>query len=196
MKYIMYRRPQGTSITGVLSANTPFDPHVRTSLRPSLPVAAPPLLNVAVACLAEPLIRASCTSFLPSASSQALPAPKPSPTQAGHALRLKRRTEKTTPKERPRDERMRKEERAWSHCDYMVVSHDITGRSQSKEYQVVTIYTCIETRRSRSMQDLAAMIKVRIMYLLVEQCLADRSGGSRGRYRRGRWRRISHCGGI
>lgn len=48
-------------------------------------------------------------------SSYALPAPKPKPTKAGHARRLKMRTEKTTPKDRPRDERMRRDERQRSH---------------------------------------------------------------------------------
>ena len=90
-------------------------PHVLTSLIPSLPVAGPPLLNVAVAWSAKRLLRVFHTIFLPSASSKALPPPKPSPTQAGHALRLNSRTEKTTPKDRPRVERMRKEEIAWSH---------------------------------------------------------------------------------
>ncbi len=52
---------------------------------------------------------------IPSASSYALPAPNPSPTQAGHALRLKRRTENTIPNERPREERIRKEEMVRSH---------------------------------------------------------------------------------
>lgn len=55
--------------------------------------------------------------YIPSASSQALPAPNPNPTHAGHALRLNRRTEKTMPKEAPRVERMRKEEIAWSHFE-------------------------------------------------------------------------------
>ena len=55
-----------------------------------------------------------------SASSHALPAPKPRPTQAGQALLLKRRTEKTTPKERPRVERMSMDEIARSH--YKLVS--------------------------------------------------------------------------
>lgn len=48
-------------------------------------------------------------------SSHALPAPKPRPTKAGHARRLKRRTEKMTPKETPRPERMSIEERQRSH---------------------------------------------------------------------------------
>lgn len=72
-------------------------PYDLTNLNPSLPIGVPPLLNVA------------------SASSQALPAPNPNPTHAGHALRLNRRTEKTTPKERPMEERIRREDRAWSH---------------------------------------------------------------------------------
>jgi len=48
-------------------------------------------------------------------SSQALPAPKPKPTKAGHARRLKRRTEKMTPNEAPRVERMSMVLRQWSH---------------------------------------------------------------------------------
>jgi len=93
--------------------------HDRTNLNPSLPVGVPPLLNVAASqhqisflIPDHPLRRGVC---LPSASSHALPAPTPNPTHAGHALRLKRRTEKTMPKEAPRVERMRNEEIAWSH---------------------------------------------------------------------------------
>lgn len=59
-----------------------------------------------------------CSQFrlnIPSASSQARPAPKPRPTQAGQALRLNKSTEKTTPKDRPREERMIMEEMARSH---------------------------------------------------------------------------------
>lgn len=53
-------------------------------------------------------------------SSHALPAPKPRPTNAGHARRLNRRTEKTTPNETPRPERMSIEERQRSHCRYVL----------------------------------------------------------------------------
>lgn len=49
-------------------------------------------------------------------SSQARPAPNPRPTNAGHARRLKRSTEKTTPNETPRPERMSMEDRQRSHC--------------------------------------------------------------------------------
>ena len=48
----------------------------------------------------------------PSASSHALPAPKPSPTHAGHARLLNNRTDAITPKERPRAERITNDERA------------------------------------------------------------------------------------
>lgn len=48
-------------------------------------------------------------------SSYDLPAPKPNPTKAGHARRLKRRTEKTTPNPRPREERISIDERQRSH---------------------------------------------------------------------------------
>lgn len=49
-------------------------------------------------------------------SSYALPAPKPAPTNAGHALRLNRRTEKTTPKPRPSVDLMSRLDRQRSHC--------------------------------------------------------------------------------
>lgn len=52
-------------------------------------------------------------------SSQALPAPNPKPTKAGQALRLNRRTEKMTPKEAPRVERMRRVLRQVSHCRWV-----------------------------------------------------------------------------
>jgi len=55
-------------------------------------------------------------------SSHARPAPKPNPTYAGHARRLKRRTEKTMPKERPRPERMSMEERQRSHFSFKSAS--------------------------------------------------------------------------
>lgn len=60
--------------------------------------------------------------YLPSASSQARPAPKPRPTQAGHALRLNKRTEKITPNDRPREERMIMEDMARSHYYFAVIS--------------------------------------------------------------------------
>ena len=48
-------------------------------------------------------------------SSYARPAPNPNPTHAGHALLLNSKTEKTTPKDRPSDERIKREERQRSH---------------------------------------------------------------------------------
>lgn len=68
--------------------------------------------------VSKPSIFSLCSQLrlsIPSASSQARPAPKPRPTQAGQALRLNRSTEKTTPKDRPREERMIMEEIARSH---------------------------------------------------------------------------------
>lgn len=53
-------------------------------------------------------------------SSHARPAPNPNPAHTGHALRLNRRTEKTMPKETPRPERIRMEERQRSHFDYQL----------------------------------------------------------------------------
>ena len=115
---------QGKTVCyGIIHILTP-DAHDLTNLNPSLPVGAAPLLKVAItselaidpfqAIFAIPPDNAR-TYHLPSASSQALPAPKPNPTHAGHALRLNRRTEKTTPKERPRVDRIRKDDIAWSH---------------------------------------------------------------------------------
>lgn len=49
-------------------------------------------------------------------SSYARPAPNPRPTMAGHDLRLNSRTEKTTPKPRPRVDFIRRLERHRSHC--------------------------------------------------------------------------------
>ena len=48
-------------------------------------------------------------------SSYARPAPKPTPANAGQALRLNRMTEKTTPKPRPRVDLTRRFERQRSH---------------------------------------------------------------------------------
>jgi hypothetical protein len=62
-----------------------------------------------------------CRLLTLSHSSHARPAPKPRPTNAGHARRLNKRTEKTTPNERPRPERMRNEERQRSHCSQSVI---------------------------------------------------------------------------
>lgn len=48
-------------------------------------------------------------------SSHALPAPNPRPAHTGHARRLNRRTEKITPNDAPKPERMRRVLRQWSH---------------------------------------------------------------------------------
>lgn len=52
---------------------------------------------------------------VPSASSYALPAPNPVPNQTGHDLLLNNRTENMTPKEKPSEDLMMKEETARSH---------------------------------------------------------------------------------
>lgn len=57
---------------------------------------------------------------IPSASSHARPAPNPVPNHTGQARRLNRRTEKTTPKDRPSEERMIMDEMARSHCNKQV----------------------------------------------------------------------------
>ena len=49
-------------------------------------------------------------------SSTARPAPKPSPTHAGHARRRNSSTEKITPKPRPSPDRIASDDRQWSHC--------------------------------------------------------------------------------
>lgn len=62
-------------------------------------------------------------TFSPSASSHALPAPNPVPNQTGHALRLNSRTEKMTPNEKPRPDRITPLDNARSHCVYPVSFH-------------------------------------------------------------------------
>lgn len=73
-------------------------------------VCRPPLLHAA--CFFKS--RAACLR-LKLHSSYARPAPKPTPTNAGHALRLNSSTEKTTPKPRPRVDLTRRFERQRSH---------------------------------------------------------------------------------
>lgn len=70
-------------------------------------------------------------------SSYALPAPKPTPTKAGHALRLKRRTEKTTPKPRPREDLMMRLEKQRSHFSLRRAS--LTGRETTPEVGDVVV---------------------------------------------------------
>ena|SRR5271156_1771988 len=65
-------------------------------------------------CLAR-LFDAGSVGNIPSASSQALPAPNPVPNHTGHVLRLNNNTENMTPKEKPSVARTAKEEIARSH---------------------------------------------------------------------------------
>ena len=61
---------------------------------------------------------------VPSASSQALPAPNPVPNHTGHALRLNNSTENMTPKEKPSVDRTTREDIARSHCNtFISVTH-------------------------------------------------------------------------
>ena len=62
-------------------------------------------------------------------SSQARPAPKPRPTNAGHARLLNSRTEKMTPNEAPSVDRMSSVLRQWSHCNK--VSIELIGQNRS-----------------------------------------------------------------
>lgn len=76
-----------------------------------------PRLKLAIALVSRHVQRYRVTrKALPSASSQALPAPKPAPSHTGHARLLKSRTEKMTPNERPRPDRITSDESARSHC--------------------------------------------------------------------------------
>lgn len=96
-------------------------------------------------------------------SSYARPAPNPAPMKAGHALRLNRRTEKTTPNPRPRVDFTRRLERQRSHCEELNVS-------------VSCIFQSDKLRRW--------------YYLLVKQGLAHGPrNGARGRVVRG----LGHC---
>lgn len=76
----------------------------------------------------SPLVTMPVLELTLSHCSQALPAPNPRPTHAGQALLLNNKTEKTTPKDRPREERMTMEERQRSHCK-LVSAMDFDGSS-------------------------------------------------------------------
>lgn len=68
----------------------------------------------------QPLRGISC--IIPSASSYALPIPKPSPVHTGHALRLNNNTENITPNERPSPPLITALDSARSHCFQSLVN--------------------------------------------------------------------------
>ena len=75
-----------------------------------------PLLKEAAANVSNPDSSGrSLKCCVPSASSYALPAPNPVPSHTGHDLLLNNRTENMTPKEKPSEDLMTKEEIARSH---------------------------------------------------------------------------------
>jgi len=113
-----------TANPDVLSSSARLYLSVLTFRSPSVLNGRSPRLKLAVC--NQILARASRrVEGIPSASSQARPAPKPVPSHTGHALRLNRSTEKITPKENPRPDRMTKEERARSH--FSLSSASLTG---------------------------------------------------------------------
>ena len=95
---------------------------VLTFLRPSVLIDRSPRLKLA-AFLSVHRVPPASLRDIPSASSQALPAPKPVPNHTGHVLRLNRSTENMTPKENPSVDRTIKEEIARSHCNTPDQSH-------------------------------------------------------------------------
>lgn len=77
-------------------------------------------------------------------SSYARPAPKPTPMNAGHALRLNRRTEKTTPKPRPRVDLTRRLDRQWSHYkNKMSETAESSGVFRSGELANLLVEKCL-----------------------------------------------------
>jgi len=92
----------------------------RSTLKPSL-VGAAARLNATKLCQRYDLDSFFSMQPTLSHSSQALPAPKPRPIHAGHALLLNSSTEATMPKDRPRDERMSTDDRQRSHWTDMLV---------------------------------------------------------------------------
>jgi hypothetical protein len=100
---------------------------VLTFLRPSVLIGRSPRLKLA-ACLSAHRGLPASVGKIPSASSQALPAPNPVPNHTGHVLRLNRSTENMTPKENPSVDRTTKEEIARSHCNNPgSVTHQISA---------------------------------------------------------------------
>ncbi len=89
---------------------------VRTFRSPSVLSGLSPRLKFAGKFLVPSFSSQSIVHSLPSASSQARPAPKPVPSHTGKALLLNSSTENMTPKEKPRPERITNEESARSHC--------------------------------------------------------------------------------
>jgi hypothetical protein len=92
-----------------------FHLSVRTFRKPSVENLSPLLKFAARSFSGLILALLSCWNS-PSASSQALPAPKPVPSHTGHALLLNSRTENMTPKEKPRPDLITREDIARSHC--------------------------------------------------------------------------------
>lgn len=97
----------------LFNSNRGFVQLLLVSLRPLPPPPLLPFLPPPHACF---LISLAACFRLELHSSYARPAPNPAPTNAGHALRLNRSTEKTTPKPRPRDDLMMALDRQKSHC--------------------------------------------------------------------------------
>ena len=82
-------------------------------------------------------------------SSYARPAPNPTPTKAGHALRLNSRTEKTTPNPRPRVDLTRRLERQWSHYKGDLCQRKIVLRAagqMSRADAIGSVYLLVEER--------------------------------------------------
>ena len=116
-------------------------------------------------------------------SSYARPAPNPAPTNAGHARRLNKSTEKTTPKPRPREDLMMALERQKSHC--------LFGWSAAVYRSIAAERGWFRERAGRS--GLGCKTD-----LLVEKRLANGPGdrARRGRRGRGLRRRVGHCEGV
>jgi hypothetical protein len=85
---------------------------------------------------------------IPSASSHARPAPNPVPNQTGHARLLKRSTEKITPNEKPRPDRITREESARSHCKFCVSWVVLRGSMRGIPSMMIRSRNSKETERN------------------------------------------------
>ena len=88
-----------------------------------IPLSSFATLPIAYACF---LISLAACFRLKLHSSYARPAPKPTPTNAGHALRLNRSTENTTPKPSPRVDLTSRFDRHRSHCTVCISNQFIS----------------------------------------------------------------------
>lgn len=118
---------------------------------------------------------------VPSASSQARPAPNPAPNKTGQALLLNRSTENITPNDAPRPVRIRPLDNALSHCDNLSVTAHFSRCTTPQVRSACSWLTQLPLVLAATVFAPAIHLhqQIQTSYLLVKQCLAHRSRGAR-----------------